>query len=229
MSYLIGFSIGLLGSLHCVGMCSPLMAVVFQKKNILSSGFLFYQFGRISTYIILGVLAGLAGAVVFLNQLQQPVSISIGVILILFAFFQFWPNLGNNSLTGGLTKIISKLFRQFKGKSHPFSRYVLGFANGLLPCGLVYFGVANAITAENWWQGGVFMLFFGFGTIPALIAAPSILWFLTKYVNQKWNWNQLLFFVFGVLLIVRGLGLGIPYLSPIIDPIITSSSEIICD
>jgi sulfite exporter TauE/SafE len=93
----------------------------------------------------------------------------------------------------------------------------LGMANGLLPCGMVYLAIAGALSATEFTNSVLFMSFFGFGTIPAMF----ILGFVGMKVNvlTRQNIRKLMPYVavsMAVILILRGLNLGIPFISPVL-------------
>jgi sulfite exporter TauE/SafE len=217
----IGFLMGLIGSVHCIGMCGPLvMALPISHQSSLQKwvSILLYHFGKISSYTLLGVLLGLFGSSLPLFGVQENLSIVIGSIMLLYVLYVFvikskWgiPFLKSNIL---YTLIIKKMGALFKSKNSS-SFYLIGFLNGLLPCGMVYVALTSAIATQSVLQGGMIMAFFGLGTMPALIMVAIGGQYMDRTVRTKLQ-SLLPVFIFsmGILLILRGLNLGIPYLSP---------------
>lgn len=213
-------SLGLLGSFHCIGMCGPIaLALPVHQYNSFKKylGILLYNIGRITTYTFLGLLFGLLGQSFFLGGLQQALSISIGMLLLLSVILSSskWyssPNLGFiYSLINSIKIHLGNLFNK-KGLHFLF---FIGLLNGLLPCGLVYLGIAGAIATGHYLRGAEFMFYFGIGTIPIMYAVAFLGQFITiKYRNLIRSSMPYAISIMAVLLIVRGLNLGIPYLSP---------------
>lgn len=167
--------IGLAGSLHCVGMCGPLLLAIPQDSTTRSraqSAFLVYHLGRTLMYGTLGLFFGLLGQGVAFAGFQQFLSLSAGLVLVVIAFFAWrWEQLiqqmsGLFAFQGWVKQKIGRLM----GKKRQGSMFVLGVFNGLLPCGMVYAALAGAIATGNILAGGRFMLLFGLGTVPMLFA-----------------------------------------------------------
>ena len=217
----IGFLMGLVGSVHCIGMCGPLvMAIPISHQSNFQKwvSILLYHFGKISSYSVLGILLGLFGSSLPLFGVQENLSIVIGSIMLLYVLYVFvikskWgiPFLKSNIL---YTLIIKKMGALFKSKNSS-SFYLIGFLNGLLPCGMIYVALTSAIATQSVLQGGMIMAFFGLGTMPALIMVAIGGQYMDRTVRTKLQ-SLLPVFIFsmGILLILRGLNLGIPYLSP---------------
>jgi sulfite exporter TauE/SafE len=121
----------------------------------------------------------------------------------------------------------SALGKELKKKS-PDTFLTIGFLNGFLPCGLVYMAIFGAIASGNALQGSLYMAFFGLGTVPLMTSAIYLGNFLNAQVRQRIRRAIPVFVVLiGCLFIVRGLGLGIPYISP--EPIVeTVGSNVEC-
>ena len=215
--------IGLLGSFHCMGMCGPIaLSLPLKQKSWgtkMLSGLL-YNLGRVSTYILLGLIFGSMGFGIHIWGIQQWVSIGVGAIMILSVAF---PVLFHGSkLTGGVDRLFSglkKYFGRFFGFRTYLSTLIIGLLNGLLPCGLVYIALAGALVSESPAHGALYMLFFGLGTLPALLALSM----LGNVINLKFRRSVQQFFPFliiliGVLFVIRGMNLGIPYVSPKMEP-----------
>ncbi|MEI7662777.1 MAG: sulfite exporter TauE/SafE family protein [Bacteroidota bacterium] len=211
--------IGLFGSFHCTGMCGPIAVSLPLKERTwgtrIFSGLL-YNLGRVSTYVFLGLVFGLLGLGIHIWGIQQWVSIAVGTIMIASVGF---PVLFHGaSLTGRLDSLFSgfrKMFGRFFGFRTYLSAWIIGLMNGFLPCGLVYIALAGALVSTNPVNGALYMLFFGLGTIPALLAV-SLLGNVISLSFRR-TVKKLVPFVIlliGVLFVLRGMNLGIPYLSP---------------
>lgn len=212
---------GLLGSFHCIGMCGPIAFMLpvdrtSKTKRILQiSG---YHLGRIFTYAILGLLFGFLGSGFYFFGFQQYLSIIIGVIMILVIVLP-----KNTVAKFSITKPVYRLVAKVKsslGKELKRKRFdtffTIGFLNGFLPCGLVYMAIFASIATANPVQGSFYMMLFGLGTIP-LMTAFVYLGNFTKGLARKriQQFIPVAVAVIAVLFILRGLGLGIPYVSPI--------------
>lgn len=211
---------GLLGSFHCVGMCGPIAFIlpVDRKNPVKKIGQIsLYHFGRIFSYSILGLIFGLVGKSLNLFGFQQQLSIIIGALMILVILIpQRTFNKYNFSqpIFRLISKVKSALGKELKKKS-PDTFLTIGFLNGFLPCGLVYMAVFGAIASGNAFQGSLYMAFFGLGTIPLMTSAIYLGNFLNAQVRQRIRRAIPVFVVvIGCLFILRGMGLGIPYISP---------------
>jgi hypothetical protein len=165
----------------------------------------------------MGALFGLLGQGISMIGFQQKISVIMGVIMIISVLF---PALFKNqyqldkswfSLVGKLKKSIGEMFsiRSFS------SLFFIGLLNGLLPCGLVYIAIAGAIGTGDIAQGTFYMILFGLGTIPMMLtislAGNMMGLALRNRINKL---IPVLVVVVGLLFILRGLDLGIPFLSP---------------
>ncbi|NNL79793.1 MAG: sulfite exporter TauE/SafE family protein [Flavobacteriaceae bacterium] len=215
-----GFVLGLLGSLHCVGMCGPIAFMLpVDRSNSFNKVFQIgiYHFGRLFSYGLIGLLFGWLGKSFYLFGLQQQLSIAIGIIMILAVL---WRNqwLSGFSLTRPLYKLISKLKSSLGSalkKKSPDTLLTIGFLNGFLPCGLVYMAAIGSVATGDALKGWLYMVLFGIGTIPLMTAAI----YLGKFLNTKMREKirraiPVVVVIIGLLFILRGMGLGIPYISP---------------
>jgi hypothetical protein len=208
--------LGLLGGLHCAGMCGPLMLALPAaggSRGRFIAGRLVYQLGRVATYGLLGVVFGLVGKTLFLAGVQRWVSLTLGLLLL--AGLVASPRLLEvRWLTGGLGRLRSLMARYLRERTLG-SLAVLGFLNGLLPCGLVYVAGAGATAAGSVWGGVGFMTLFGLGTLPVMLGmslSGRVVPALLRHRLQRLVPASVA--VLALLLILRGLALGIPYLSP---------------
>ncbi len=201
-------------------MCGPIAFILpvdkSNKSKMIVQTFL-YHFGRLLTYSIIGLLFGLVGKGLYLSGFQQRLSILMGVIMILTILiptkflnkFNF-----TKPLYQSIGKVKSKLGLYLKQKSNK-AFFLIGFFNGFLPCGLVYMAVMGAIASGNIFSGALYMFLFGLGTIPMMTGAIYLGNFLKISVRNKIQKAIPIFvIIIGLLFILRGMGLGIPYLSP---------------
>ena len=217
------FIIGFLGSFHCIGMCGPiaLSLPVHQfsplKKNL---GILLYNFGRLITYSILGLIFGVIGKSFSLVGLQQWLSISLGILILLYILLpqlKLFRSLQIPGVTSFINKLKHKLSVLFSKKGLRFL-FGIGLLNGLLPCGLVYIGIAGSVATQSLTDGALFMLFFGLGTLPIMYTVAFAGQFITlRYRTAIRKMVPYVISAMALLLILRGLNLGIPYLSPSFD------------
>ncbi|MCG9971898.1 sulfite exporter TauE/SafE family protein [Christiangramia crocea] len=218
--FLSALIFGLLGSFHCVGMCGPIafLLPVDRKNDVRKYLQIFlYHLGRITSYAITGLAFGLVGKSLSLFGLQQQLSIIIGVVMLIVLFLPS-RRLTGNKISGIWMKWIGRLknsLGQELKKKRLDTFYTVGFLNGFLPCGLVYMAVFGAIASGNAFNGSIYMMLFGIGTIPLMTGAIWIGNFISvnvrKYIRRM---IPVFLGVIAVLFIIRGLGLGIPYLSP---------------
>jgi len=216
MDYEIAFALGLLGSLHCAAMCGPLMLALPAAHGgpaRFVTGRMVCQLGRIATYCLLGVVAGLAGKSIYLAGLQRWLSIALGLAIL--AGFLASKKI---SLAAPVVRLVVRLkaamSAQLRRRSLR-SLALLGLLNGLLPCGLVYVAMAGA-AARGTIPGGIgYMTAFGLGTVPAMlgISLSGKLFPLTVRLKLRGAIPVGVCLLAG-LLILRGLALGIPYVSP---------------
>ncbi len=229
-----GFTLGAVGSLHCVGMCGPLsLALPTQHlsgtRKFLS--LLLYQVGRIITYSIFGLLFGLAGRSIYMAGIQQRFSILLGVIILLLSLFYFLRKTRIrlsflDQFYIFIQQLISGLLRKAKG---PAGFFLMGVANGFLPCGMVYLAVAAAISSTGISQAVAFMAAFGAGTLPAMMIVAYLGQVISLSVRRAMRKAVPYFVVImAVVLILRGLNLGIPYISPDMPAQSTTDAAINC-
>ena len=220
MDFITPLTIGLIGSFHCIGMCGPIVVALPLKKHTLISkisGAILYNSGRVITYSLLGIMFGVLGRGIHLAGFQQWTSILLGTIMIVSVVFPYFfrTKITIGSLFSGLAaRLILRLKKLFTDRSY-FSLLMIGLLNGLLPCGLVYVAIAGAINSGNVGSGALFMMLFGIGTIPLLLVATLASDAIGQRIRMKMQ-KVVPWFVFmlGVLFILRGMSLGIPYISP---------------
>ena len=216
-----GFLLGFLGSLHCAGMCGPIAFVLpLDRKNPVKrfAQLMGYHLGRLSTYAFLGLLFGLIGRGLFISGMQQRLSLVLGLLMIAAALLPFFGKLAGNKITAPFYMLVSRvkssLGDRLKDRS-PAALYTIGILNGFLPCGLVYMGLFGAVAMGTALEGSLYMALFGAGTIPLMsIAAYSGNFLSVKMRNRLNKAIPYVVVLIGLLFVIRGLGLGIPYLSP---------------
>ncbi len=217
---LSAFIFGLVSSLHCIGMCGPIamMLPVDQHnpaKKVIQ--ILMYHSGRLMAYATLGLVFGMLGKGLYLAGLQQQMSIIAGILMIvivlvpekILARYNF-----SKPVYRLLSKIKSSLGNQFKKKSYT-ALFTIGLLNGFLPCGLVYAALFGAIAMQSESLGVVYMLLYGLGTIPMMSTVVYASNWISQPIRNKIG--KIIPYVavcIGMLFIFRGLGLGIPYVSP---------------
>ena len=219
---LAAFAMGFLGSFHCVGMCGPLaLSLPLSDNSIWSkfSGGLLYNAGRIVTYSLFGLVFGIIGKSVALFGFQQWLSVILGVLIIVFVILPkrvaFFNN--NNVVIKFLGKLRFALGKLFSKRNYS-SLFSIGLLNGLLPCGLVYMAAAGAVATGNILNSVFFMAFFGLGTLPMMWSIAFFGNYVGVGIRQKIRRAYpYMITLMACLLILRGMGLGIPYVSPKVD------------
>jgi sulfite exporter TauE/SafE len=214
--------LGLGGSLHCVGMCGPLMFGSLLGKNgqgFRVNDFLLYHSGRIGIYAIWGLVFGLIGTSVKWFGVQQNISLSLGIgILAVLLLVKLFPKAEKVISDAIVPRFIRARLIPYLNAHFRASSFMAGLLNGLLPCGLVYVALAGATASQDALRGAVFMAFFGMGTLP-LLAALLLLGrgIQTGLRQQMIKWYPLLIGCMAILLIIRGLDKG-NMLSPSLLP-----------
>lgn len=216
------FVLGLAGSLHCIGMCGPLaLSLPVSHNNGMSrvTGGLLYNSGRVLSYAMMGLLFGSLGSLILVTKWQSGLSIALGIIILLYLFIpKKYFHFSTNSIFGKpfmlLRQQLGKLFQSGKMSS----LFFIGVLNGFLPCGLVYLALTSSVISANAWSGAMFMLFFGLGTFPMMFATVLMGNYLNQSIRKKiYKAIPALLFFMAVLLILRGMNLGIPFVSPGFD------------
>lgn len=229
---LSALALGLMGSFHCVGMCGPIAFMLpvdhTNPAKKLFQVFL-YHFGRLMAYGTIGVVFGFLGKGLYVFGLQQKLSIIIGAIMIILVLIPYKTiskyNL-SKPIYAVLAKVKNQLGKELKKKS-PDTFLTIGFLNGFLPCGLVYMALFGSMATASPWIGALFMILFGMGTIPLMTTAVyfgSMLKGATKKSVQRLI--PVFVVLIGLLFILRGMGLGIPYISPApVTEVVSSAIE----
>lgn len=211
---------GLLGSFHCIGMCGPIAFMLpVSRDNELKKFIqvLLYHAGRLLAYSTIGLAFGIVGKTLNLFDLQQHLSILTGILMISVILI---PSLATSksNISGPITLAIGKIKSSMGGllkKKSPDMFFTIGVLNGFLPCGLVYLAVFGAVASGTALQGSLYMILFGLGTIPLMTSVVYSKGLISPALRQQVRKLIPVFVVLiGIIFIIRGLGLGIPYLSP---------------
>jgi uncharacterized protein len=210
------FILGLAGSLHCAGMCGPL-ALALPPSGNTAAGFvlgrLAYNFGRLATYGALGLVFGLVGQTLLVAGVQRWVSIALGVALLagLLVSRRLSDWLPLARWVAGLKSRMSALLR----RRSALALAMLGLLNGLLPCGLVYVACAGATATGHLGAGAAYMAVFGVGTVPMMLGIGLSRKLVPAAVRLRLHrLVPVSVALLAALLILRGMSLGIPYVSP---------------
>lgn len=215
-------------------MCGPIAFVLPVNKNsklLTAFGVALYHLGRILSYAMIGLLFGFLGKGLYLAGFQQRLSILIGMVMIMIVLVPT-KFLNKFHLTRPLYQIIGKVKSKlglYLKKSSLKALFTIGFFNGFLPCGLVYMALLGAISTGDLFSGAAYMAVFGLGTIPLMTGAVYLGNFLKVSVRNKIQKAIPIFvIIIGLLFILRGLGLGIPYISPADTQLLISNDPNAC-
>ncbi len=221
------FLLGLMGSFHCVGMCGPIaLSLPLRGDNFWQKawGGLLYNFGRSITYGIKGAFFGLIGFSFSILGFQKGISITMGSFMIASVlipkYFKKRKLIKFEFITIRLNRALQRLFkmRSYKGL------FLIGLANGVLPCGLVYLALAGAVGTGSAPLGMGYMILFGLGTLPMMMLIALIGNVVSIPIRNKMNKVvPYIIVIIGLIFILRGLTLGIPYLSPAKEKLTTES------
>lgn len=219
MDILAALTLGLLGSIHCIGMCGPLVLAVpssaHSKWRFIAERIL-YNSGRAVTYGMMGAVLGIVGKNVLLS-VQQDVSMVLGVVILLTVSipFGFKSRFEKFSPLKKVYGFVQQYFSLMLHKRGYTALFILGMLNGLLPCGLVYTALLGAIAVADVWHSALFMIVFGLGTIPALVIVSLTGKIISvKFRSLLTRMIPVFSIALALILILRGMNLGIPLLSP---------------
>lgn len=220
MGILEGFVIGFFGSLHCVGMCGPLaLALPLPTKSVWQKviGALLYNIGRAVTYSLLGLIFGFVGVGLKHSGIQEMVSILCGVVMILSVILPGVIKLpkGSNKFTNSIYNTLKKKIGDSLNRRRISNLFIIGILNGFLPCGLVYVAISKAVLSLTLQESVLSMFFFGLGTLPMMFAVAFFSDIIkSRYLFQLKKFIPVFIILLGVIFILRGLNLGIPFISP---------------
>jgi len=206
--FLTALMLGLAGSLHCVGMCSPLVMAVTNLKGPQFINRLVYNMGRIFSYGVLGLVAATFGSLFQFSGFQNVISTALGALLIVAGVLGLTylkiPFLTKIILA--ITAKIKKAFSKFLSKKSMSSLTLMGMLNGVLPCGLTSIALAYCISLSTPQEGFLFMLIFGLATLPVMLGLTSIFQIYIKKLNFNFHRvTTVTMILVGILLISRSL------------------------
>ncbi len=217
---LLAFLTGLFSSLHCVGMCGPIALALpkaYSGRAAYVGSRLLYNFGRTLTYILLGVVVGLLGESIAFSGYQQGLSIALGVALLIAGLLSL-----NNEKRFLALPFLDRLMLRLRkalarrlGNPSPHATLSIGLLNGFLPCGFVYLALSGAAISGNVLDAASYMALFGIGTMPLMLSVSL----LGGWIKPAWRSRlrpvmHAFVLIFATLLILRGMNLGIPFVSP---------------
>ncbi|MEO8068938.1 MAG: sulfite exporter TauE/SafE family protein [Flavobacteriales bacterium] len=220
--------LGAAGSAHCIGMCGPIALAVPSMGTTSASRWVstfILNMGRLSTYVLLGAAIGTFGQGLRLIGSQQVVSIVAGAVLLLSVLvpglLERWSPNGRIALS--ISRLRSSLAKNLH-RTAPEAIFFTGALNGMLPCGLVYAALLAATSMESVVGSMGYMALFALGTWPALIALRMSGGLIGQATRAKLRRAApFLVACLAVLMILRGMELGIPMISP---PAITSPAQV---
>ncbi|SEF75116.1 hypothetical protein SAMN05421847_0816 [Halpernia humi] len=213
-------ALGFASGFHCIGMCGPIALSMGLTKKQATNYYLqnlTYQLGRVTTYSFMGAVLGIVGQSFKFAGFQSYLTILVGILLIIMALFSF----GGKDFAAKIPFLSKFLFRvkmnlgKLLQKADYKSRYLTGILNGFLPCGMVYMALTASLAAGGIMQSAIFMALFGLGTIPFMFAVVLLGNLMTTAFRIKvLKLIPIVMIILGGLFILRGLELGIPFLSP---------------
>jgi sulfite exporter TauE/SafE len=200
-------------------MCGPIsLALPLDRSNhwTTSLGIVLYTLGRSLGYALLGLIVGLIGVSADLFGALQWLSIASGILIVVFAWSAYYKkSLQIGAVNRWVSQSMSRIFKNKSKEGRNKRLTAFGFVNAFLPCGMVYVALLSAINTGSMANSALFMIVFGIGTLPGFLALGLI-------KNKLFEWNFLskkivvasFVSLVGVVIILRGMNLGIPYISP---------------
>lgn len=215
IEYTAALALGFAGSFHCLAMCGPLVVGLHAGNRSSVLHRLLYHIGRISSYAGIGLVMGLGGGAASLLSTERTVAIVAGILMISTAVLQILSKRGvlPAKLVRPISRRISGAVGRLSPQRTPRTAVALGMLNGILPCGLVVSAAVGSVGTGNAVDGALFMMVFGLGTIPAMLAISFVPAFRFRLTRTTYV-LPVLAIILGVLVTVRGMALGIPYVSP---------------
>ncbi|MBI3188614.1 MAG: sulfite exporter TauE/SafE family protein [Gammaproteobacteria bacterium] len=197
-TYISAFAAGLLGGVHCIGMCGGIVGALSfgiapQQNGIHRYAILMaYNLARISSYVLAGAfMAGITALAVHwldIRLLQKTLQVIAAVFMLLLGFYLagWWLLLARvEKMGGGLWRLIEPMARRFLPVRTLPQAFALGLLWGWLPCGLVYSVLIWSVASANALDGALLMLCFGLGTLPNLLAMGVFAQQLNTWVRQS--------------------------------------------
>lgn len=226
------FLAGLAGSVHCIGMCGPLaLSLPFNRFNASSkwTAIVLYNLGRVIAYSLIGLIVGLLGRGINWFGLTQIISILLGSIILISLIVPKLIKRSRINFPSWINKYPIKALQVLIKKQQVGWMFLVGLMNGFLPCGLIYMAVAAALVAGTVGNAVLFMIAFGLGTMPAmiiLVIAAQKISPIKRAALQRII--PLITLLIGVVLILRGLNLDIPFISPYLSQNLTGANTVEC-
>lgn len=214
-SYTVLFIIGILTSIHCLGMCGGIMlsqSLSIESKNKFDAikPALLYNSGRVISYTILGGIVGALGSVFSLSILgKATLQIFAGIFMIIMGF--------NMAGFKAFRKIHIKLpFSKCKAKNKSSSPFVVGILNGFMPCGPLQTMQLFALGTGSAFKGALSMFIFSIGTVPLMLTFGALSGLLSKgYTKKILKFSGVLIIVLGLIMGNRGFALAGININPI--------------
>lgn len=205
---LTAFMMGLLGGVHCVGMCGGFVcALNYSHTQHQARTQFFYQLlyslGRITTYTLLGAIMGLLGMALQMGVGGLILRTMTAVMMVMIGLsIAGWSQIITKLDAFGaiIWQPVSHITRYFMAHRTPRMAFALGSIWGLLPCGLVYSALVYSLSTGSWLGSAASMFSFGLGTLPALLLMGSAMQSYQHFLQNTWTKQ-----FFGILLIVLGL------------------------
>ena len=199
-TYITAFTVGLMGGVHCVGMCGGIVGALSfaihqqkdQQKNGSLSILIAYNFGRLLSYAIAGGLMGTVGWLVThwvdIKNVQVLLQLLAGFFMLLMGLYisGIWMGLTRIEKIGSyLWRYLQPVAQKLLPVKGPVSAIALGGLWGWLPCGLVYSVLVWSVASGDFMQGALLMLSFGLGTLPNLLAMGMFANQLKMFIQKK--------------------------------------------
>ncbi|WP_058953457.1 sulfite exporter TauE/SafE family protein [Clostridium tyrobutyricum] len=206
-SYAVLFVVGMLTSIHCVGMCGGIMlsqSLSKESKNKFEAmePAILYNIGRVVSYTILGGIIGALGSVFTLSiTAQAGMQIFAAVFMIMMGF-----NMAGFSIFRKFSIKLPHAACKVKNKSG--SPFIVGLLNGLMPCGPLQTMQLFALGTGSAVKGALSMFMFAIGTVPLMLTFGAISGILSKgYTKKILKFSGVLIIVLGLIMGNRGLAL----------------------
>jgi len=207
-TYFVLFIVGVLTSIHCVGMCGGIMLSQSINKDSKSKfdsikPALLYNAGRVLAYTIIGGIVGALGSVLSLSpSVKAGLQIFAGVFMIIMGL-----NMSGYSL---FRKLNIKLpWSACSVKKKPKTPFLVGVLNGLMPCGPLQTMQLYALGTGSAFNGALAMLLFSLGTVPLMLTFGALSGLISKgYTKTLLKFSGILVVVLGIIMGTRGLALA---------------------
>src|SRR6218665_240884 len=217
-----GFILGIASAFHCMVMCGPIaLALPLNRKNTTTifQGIAVNQLGRILTYTILGRTLGFFGFQLPLFHGFQIATVLTGIAFLIVIWKPRWLK-KLECQPDFLNRFRQQKMGQLLQQKSQFNLFFIGILNGLLPCALILVALSISLTLGSPENGIIFMLGYGLGTIPGITIVAFLGARMFQQIPFKVRKSAPITFSFiAMMMILRGLNLGIPYLSPKVESV----------